>query len=168
MKIFSRRGGDRKRPKVGIPEDLLNVMGDLANLDESTMQLLERGRRERVQILEGTERPDEDRVPYAQTYVDIDFDFEEDLLECVKLLRWSDERLRARPEQLILWSWEASFRDHMRVSFAVSWYDRDFYERRKDAFKEPAHRRFYAMFGATPERFQLRHEVIGAGTQSDR
>lgn len=144
----------------GIPPDLLNVMGELAWLDEATLEQLDKGREERVQILEGTERPDESRQPYARTSVDIEFETEEDLRECVKLLRWSDERLRARPEIAILWDWNRTFREGMTISFGVNWYDRDFYERRKDAFKEANHVRFYAMFGASIDSLHMRHEVF--------
>ncbi|RBY93557.1 hypothetical protein DQ237_17370 [Blastococcus sp. TF02-8] len=135
-------------------------MGDMAEFDEETLDALERGRKGRSQILDGTERPDEDRTPYARTLVDIDFDDEEDLRACVRLLRWSDERLRARPEVAILWDWNATFRDHMRISFGVNWYDQAFYEARRDAFMEPAHTRYYAMFGATTNSLKMRHEVL--------
>ncbi len=147
----------------GIPSDFLNVMGDHADLDERTIALLEQGRHERVQILDGTDRPGEARTPYARTYVDIDFESEEDLQECVKLLRWSDERLRARPDLRILWSWEITFREGMRISFGVNWYNADFFHERKDAFREPSHLRFYEMFGATPEALHLRHEILSGG-----
>ncbi len=50
----------------GIPSDFLNVMGDHADLDERTIALLEQGRHERVQILDGTDRPGEARTPCAR------------------------------------------------------------------------------------------------------
>jgi hypothetical protein len=49
----------------------------------------------------------------------------------------------------------------MKVFFGVAWYDRAFFERRKDAFKEPAHMSYYSTFGATPDRFKMKHKVLG-------
>ncbi|MFF2267386.1 hypothetical protein ACFVTZ_03920 [Cellulosimicrobium cellulans] len=149
-----------------IPSDLLNVMGDKADFDLDFLTLLERGKTERVQLLDGTESPGQKRQPYARTYVDIDFDDENDLRECVKLLRWSDERLRARPEQMLAWEWTVTYRDGMRISFGVNWYDRAFYEERKDAFREPGHTRFYKMFGASVDSLKMRHEVLDAEPKS--
>lgn len=144
--------------------DILNIGSNIIpELDAVTQELLERGKRERVMILAGTEGG-MGRKPYAITKVHITFDNERDLRNCVRMLRWSDERLRARPEQLIAWSWESSFREDMTIYFGVAWYDPEFYARRKDAFMEPAHASYYAMFGATPDRFNMTHTVLEPST----
>ena len=146
--------------------DVLNISGDLIpELDASLDALLQRGQRERVMILEGTEG-ERRRTPYAVSHIRIDFDNERDLRNCVRMLRWSDERLRARPDQMLLWEWNRSFRDKMSIFFGVAWYDRDFFERRKGAFLESKHVSYYAMFGASPDRFDIRHEVLGADAQA--
>jgi hypothetical protein len=142
------------------PIDVLNIMepGQSATIDD----LLERGKTQRVQILIGTENPQRlGQIPYAHTRVRITFKSEEALRECVRLLRWSDERLRALPEQLMLWSWDRSFREGMAISFGVNWYDRNFFERRRDAFTEPKHAAYYRRFGAVPEDFDIKHFVQG-------
>ncbi|EON69801.1 hypothetical protein W97_09064 [Coniosporium apollinis CBS 100218] len=98
---------------------------------ETIDDLLDRGKTQRVQILIGTENP---------------------------------QRLRqipARPEQLILWDWGKSFREGMAISFGVNWYDRNFFERRRDAFTEPKHAAYYRRFGAVPEDFDIKHFVEG-------
>ena len=141
--------------------DVMNIAGDLVpEIDAVLDELLERGKRERVMILAGTEMEgNRRRKPYAVTKVEISFDNEEALRTCVRLLRWSDDRLRARPDQLILWEWASSFREKMTIYFGVAWYDREFYEKRKNAFMEPQHANYYAYFGAKPEDFKMKHEI---------
>ena len=143
--------------------DVLNIAGDLVpQIDSVLDQLLERGKSERVMILSGTESPENKaRKPYALTKVTISFDNENDLRNCVRMLRWSDDRLRARPDQLILWNWESSFREGMTIYFGVAWYNEAFFERRKEAFMEPQHADYYAMFGAKPSDFKMTHHVLG-------
>ncbi len=144
--------------------DILNIGGDpIPELDAVTSELLGRGQKERVMILAGTEAG-ANRRPYAVTKVEIKFDNEDDLRKCVRMLRWSDERLRARPEQLLAWEWERTFREDMTIYFGVAWYDREFYMRRKDAFLDPQHVSYYAMFGATPDRLKMTHTVLGDPT----
>lgn len=141
--------------------DVLNIAGDLVpEIDSVLDELLERGKSSRTKILSGTEGETR-RDPYAVTRIEIAFDNEDELRRCVRLLRWSDDRLRARPDQLIRWEWESTFRDGMTISFGVSWYDAAFFEKRKDAFKEKQHTQYYAMFGATPERFKMEHQIFG-------
>ena len=155
------------QPQSSKPEssanDVMNIAGDLIpEIDAVLDQLLERGKKERVMILPGTESPGrKNRQPYARTKVRILFDNEKDLRNCVRLLRWSDERLRARLDQLLLWEWERSFRDKMEISFAVSWFDRAFFEARKNAFAEPQHQSYYGQFGAKAEDFKIEHQILG-------
>lgn len=146
----------------GSMTDVMNIAGDLVpKIDAVLHELLERGKSERVMILAGTETEgNRRRKPYAITKVEISFDDEDALRTCVRLLRWSDDRLRARPDQLILWDWSRSFREKMTISFGVTWYDREFFEKRKDAFMEPQHATYYAYFGAKPEDFKMEHEIF--------
>jgi hypothetical protein len=145
------------------PSDLLGITGQtVGQFDSELNELIARGKTQRVMLLAGTESPQRHgHRPYAQTRVEIDFTDESNLRECVRQLRWSDERLRARPEQLLLWSWNLTFRDGMTISFGVNWYDKAFFERRKEAFKEPGHTKFYKLFGATADDFRVTHEVLG-------
>jgi len=157
----------KNQPKFRKPDspanDVMNIAGDLIpEIDEVLDQLLERGKKERVMILAGTESPGrKNRKPYARTKVEIAFDNEADLRRCVRLLRWSDDRLRARLEQLLLWEWESSFRDKMVIYFAVSWFDRAFFDARKNAFAEPQHASYYSQFGAKAKDFKIEHEILG-------
>ncbi|RNC82362.1 MAG: hypothetical protein ED559_11450 [Phycisphaera sp.] len=143
---------------------MLNIAGDLVpEIDAVLDELLERGKKEKVMILAGTERPeDRGRTPYAQTKVEITFDDEEKLRTCVRLLRWSDDRLRARPDQLLHWDWNSSFREGMTIKFGVSWYTREFFESRKDAFKDESHSSYFAHFGANADDMVVKTEIVGA------
>jgi hypothetical protein len=148
-------------PTISVTPDILNIGGALVpELDDETIALLERGRRERVMILAGTEAG-KGRRPYAQTEVTIHFDDESKLRTCVRMLRWSDERLRLQHlDKLLDWEWNKTFREGMTIFFGVNWYDRAFFEQRKDAFKEPTHASYYAVFGATPDGLEMRHVVL--------
>jgi hypothetical protein len=152
--------GSKQNTTTCAVSDVLNIAGDLVpELDAVMNELLDRGKHERVMILAGTEGG-VGRQPYAVTEIEIEFDNERDLRNCVRMLRWSDERLRARPDQMILWDWRMTYREGMKISFGVAWYDQDFFERRKDAFREPRHVAYYSMFGATPDRFKMQHKVL--------
>lgn len=151
---------EKRTPKL--PADILNVLElEIGEIDSELNERLEKGKTERVRILDGTEGPRTGTTPYARTYVEISFDNEEDLRQCVLMLRWSDERLQARPEQLLLWEWNVSFREGMTIFFGVNWYDKAFFEKRQHAFVEPSHAAYYSVFGAKPEDFKIRHEVYG-------
>lgn len=97
----------------------------------------------------------------ARTTCEIEFDNEDDLLACIEALRESDAALKLRPESLKAWEWERTFREGMTIVFGVRWYDRAFFEQRKDAFKNDSHRSYYKRFGATPERFKVTHDLLG-------
>lgn len=153
----------KKNDKTGSPgNDVLNIAGDLIpEIDDVLDELLDRGKKERVMILAGTESSEgRSRKPYAITNVEIKFDDEDQLRTCVRLLRWSDDRLRARPDQLLRWEWQRTFREQMTIYFGVAWYDKEFFERRKDAFSEPQHAQYYAYFGAKAKDFKIRHEIM--------
>jgi len=156
MKPDSSHTGDSRT-------DVLNIAGDpIPEIDAVLAELLERGKSERVMILSGTEADENRRrKPYAATKVEIAFKDEASLRTCVRLLRWSDDRLRARPDQVFLWEWTRSFRDRMTIHFGVNWYDKDFFEKRKNAFMEPRHASYYAFFGARPEDFKMVHTSLG-------
>jgi hypothetical protein len=143
--------------------DVLNIAGDpIPEIDAVLSELLERGKSERVMILAGTEADaNRHRKPYAVTKVEISFKDEASLRTCVRLLRWSDDRLRARPDQLLRWEWDNSFRHDMTIYFGVNWYDKAFFEKRQNAFMEPQHASYYAYFGARPEDFKMEHTILG-------
>jgi len=60
---------------------------------------------------------------------------------CIAALRDSDERLRSRAEELMLWDWECTYFEPDpdneagggTVLLGVAWYDTEFYEDRREA-----------------------------------
>lgn len=84
---------------------------------------------------------------------------------CIEALRESDERLRARPEELMLWDWQSTFfqADHASpagggtVLLGVAWYDQDFYAERRDAWLGIMHRRAYARIGVPLDNITVIH-----------
>jgi hypothetical protein len=144
-----------------VPDDMLDIIDAPARFDDELEALLKRGKTEAVRILNGTELERRFDEPYARSSVKIAFENEASLRECVRLLRWSDERLRARPDQLMLWEWTSTIRHGMTIKFGVHWYNREFFELRKDAFREPSHAAYYQLFGATADDFAISHEVLG-------
>lgn len=141
--------------------DILNIgASEIPPLDGKTMALLERGRKERTQVLDGVSAERfKGRTPYAVTRVRIVFDNEDDLINCVRLLRWSDERLAAMGS-VINWNWEVTARTGMMIEFSVAWHDRDFFAARKAAFADDEHRSYFRMFGKNLEEMKIETEVL--------
>jgi hypothetical protein len=84
---------------------------------------------------------------------------------CVEALRESDERLRARPDELMLWDWQSTFfeADHDNpagggtVILGVAWYDEEFYTDRRVAWFGSMHKRVYAAIGVPLENVTVTH-----------
>ncbi|MGH8905359.1 MAG: hypothetical protein ACRD0K_02335 [Egibacteraceae bacterium] len=84
---------------------------------------------------------------------------------CVEALRDSDERLRARPEELMLWDWQSTFfqadpgndAGGGTILLGVAWYDDEFYLERRDAWFGTMHKRAYAKIGVPLENVTVTH-----------
>ena len=113
-------------------EDILNIRGEkIPELPPEVSALVEEGRHREVKILEGaSSRIFGGRVPHARTHVAVRFEDEENLITCVRLLRWSDDRLIALGSS-IEWAWNFTVREGMEIRFAVDWHDPEFYRRRR-------------------------------------
>lgn len=87
------------------------------------------------------------------------------LAATVKALKESDEKLRLRPEELMLWEWGVTWVQPDPTStvgagtvvLGVSWYDKEFYEDRSCAYLSVMHRRIYAQLGLSADQVQVRH-----------
>jgi hypothetical protein len=146
--------------------DILRIGDDLLpEIEPKLDRLLRQGRTERVQILEGTEGANDiPRSCYARTKVKITFNNERDLRQCVRLLRWSDQRLLGRPDQRILWDWERIFKEGITISFGVNWYNKEFFDARKDAIRDQEHQDYFSIFGASANDFEVTHEITEAAS----
>lgn len=86
-------------------------------------------------------------------------------LRCITALKESDERLRQRPEELMLWDWQAtSFEPEQdnpagggTVLLGVAWYDEEFFDDRKDAWFGTMHQRIYGRLGIPLENISVSH-----------
>jgi hypothetical protein len=84
---------------------------------------------------------------------------------CVEALRESDERLRARPEELMLWDWQSTYLEldpdspagGGTVLLGVAWYDEEFYTDRREAWFGAMHRRVYAAIGVPLDNITVTH-----------
>ncbi|MFW5415078.1 hypothetical protein J0910_29820 [Nocardiopsis sp. CNT-189] len=83
----------------------------------------------------------------------------------IEALRDSDERLRARPEELMLWDWQSTYFEAETgdpqgggtVLLGVAWYDEDFYTERKGAWFGAMHKRIYTELGVPLENVEVTH-----------
>ena len=140
-------------------EDILNIRGEkIPELPPEVSALVEEGRHREVKILEGaSSRIFGGRVPHARTHVAVRFEDEENLITCVRRLRWSDDRLMALGSS-IEWAWNFTVREGMEIRFAVDWHDPEFYRRRRGAIEDRNHLSYFKMFAMSPEDFEIRTE----------
>lgn len=90
----------------------------------------------------------------------------------VEALRQSDEKLRARPEELMLWDWQSTWFEADPAStvgagwvrLGVAWYDPEFYVDRRDAYLSVMHKRIYVMLGITEEDVEVTHYLVDPQT----
>ena len=147
---------------IVIATDVLNVISDeVKPLPEHVLKNLAAGRTTRTQILDGSLLEQHDHlVPYAYTHVTMTFTHEDDVIRCARMLQWSDERMRARTNPVIMWAWKESYRDKMTVEFSVAWYSEEFFNERKSAFLDNHHASYYSKFGLKPADIKTRHEKL--------
>jgi|GEM_PF-1040896 len=91
---------------------------------------------------------------------------------CIQALRESDERLRARPEELMFWDWQSTFfqpdlanpEGGGTVLLGVAWYDEEFYTERRDAWFGVMHKRAYARIGVALDDITVTHWRLDPAT----
>ncbi|MFH8387865.1 hypothetical protein ACH4E7_44520 [Kitasatospora sp. NPDC018058] len=84
---------------------------------------------------------------------------------CIEALRESDERLRNRPEELMLWDWQCTYWEPESgnpngggtVLLGVAWYDPAFFADRRDAWFGAMHQRIYQQLGIPLEDITVTH-----------
>lgn len=84
---------------------------------------------------------------------------------CVEAIRESDERLRARPDEMMLWDWECTYfeadpdngQGGGSILLGVAWYDPEFYAERRDAGFGYMHRKIYKSIGVPLENVEVVH-----------
>lgn len=143
--------------------DILNIQGEnIPDIDEKLDALLKKGLVSEQKILDGaSDKKFGKRKPHATTSVKIEFEKESDLRRCVRLLRWSDDRLLSMGSS-IAWAWAATVREGMTIKFSVNWYEKEFFEERKDAFRDSNHLSYFKMFGKGISDMDIYTEVLGS------
>ncbi|MFF3097618.1 hypothetical protein [Streptomyces cyaneofuscatus] len=84
---------------------------------------------------------------------------------CIDALEESDRRLRERPEELMLWDWQATYFEAEQdnplgggsVILGVAWYDQEFFDDRRDAWFGRMHQRIYQQLGIPLENIDVSH-----------
>ncbi|MEU6628487.1 hypothetical protein ABZ905_09345 [Streptomyces parvus] len=84
---------------------------------------------------------------------------------CIDALEESDRRLRERPEELMLWDWQATYFEAEQdnpngggtVILGVAWYDQEFFDDRRDAWFGTMHQRIYQQLGIPMENIEVSH-----------
>jgi hypothetical protein len=88
----------------------------------------------------------------------------------IEALRESDERLRNRPEELMLWDWQCTYWEADPsnahgggwVLLGVAWYDEAFYNDRRGAWFGAMHTRIYQEIGVPMEAIEVTHYRVDA------
>lgn len=124
----------------------------------------------RIQVLTGessdpARRGDKTVVAFSDCRYQCD-DFAT-LVACVEAIKESDDKLRARPEDLMLWDWDNTYVQFDNpedprsgggiVLLGVAWYDREFFTERGGAGFSRMHRKVYEMIGVPPEAITIEH-----------
>lgn len=86
----------------------------------------------------------------------------------IEALRQSDDKLRARPEELMLWDWQSTWfkadPDSAEgggwVLLGVAWYDPEFYADRSEAYLSVMHKRIYAGLGLSVADVEVVHYLV--------
>ncbi len=103
---------------------------------------------------------------YASTTAEITFDNEEDLQRFLSVIEETDRRLAAVTDAEIRartsagYDWQRISRRDMTVRFGVMWYDQEFFERRKDAYKSAMHRVVLGDFNVSPDDLSVKHTIL--------
>jgi hypothetical protein len=86
---------------------------------------------------------------------------------CVEQIKTSDDKLRARPEDLMLWDWDnthVEFDNSQEprsgggtVYLGVAWYDQEFFAERGHAGFSRMHKKIYEMVGIPESAITIAH-----------
>jgi len=91
------------------------------------------------------------------------------LNDCVAAIRRSDEQLRNRPEEMMLWDWQNTQTERPEgdpgnggtVLLGVAWYDEDFFNEKRESHMNEMHRALYEQIGLPPNSITVTHWSFG-------
>jgi hypothetical protein len=122
----------------------------------------------RVRVLTGEDADPErrgEKKPIARSDCSYYCPDEDTARLCIQALKESDERLRSRPEELMLWDWKCTYFEPEQdnpngggtVLLGVAWYDQAFFDERRDAWFGTMHQRIYAELGIPMDDITVEH-----------
>lgn len=85
---------------------------------------------------------------------------------CIEQIRISDEHLKNRPAERMLWDWQTTvvetdessdFSAGATVILGVAWYDEDFFQQNHDAYTNRSHLLKYLNIGLLPGAVTVTH-----------
>jgi len=84
---------------------------------------------------------------------------------CVEQIKISDEHLRNRPEEMMLWNWQSTYVEVSgdepngggTVVLGVAWYDETFFMERRDSYANPSHLAKYLDIGIPDGAITVTH-----------
>lgn len=87
------------------------------------------------------------------------------LARCVDAIRRSDEHLRNRPEEMMLWDWQCTYVERDpdsgesggTVILGVAWYDEAFFQSRREAHLDDMHCAMYEGIGIARGSISVTH-----------
>jgi len=88
------------------------------------------------------------------------------LSRCIDAIRDSDEHLRNRPEERMLWDWQSTWVEYEQgvkeggyVVLGVAWYNNIFFETKKSAYLNTEHLEKYFQIGLDSNNINVEHWV---------
>ncbi|MFC9915363.1 hypothetical protein [Streptomyces sp. NPDC127197] len=131
-------------------------------------EFLDQGAPTRVRVLNGEDTDASrrgDKKPIARSECMYYCPDEATVRRCIDALEESDRRLRERPEELMLWDWQATYFEAEQgnpngggtVILGVAWYDQAFFDDRRNAWFGAMHQRIYQQLGIPLENITVEH-----------
>lgn len=109
-------------------------------------------------IMTGEEfRRSKDLKRVAITRAEVTFKNEDDLIKFIQVLKDSDDRLSKVPDSEVMYDWQSPTLRDLTVRFGVTWYDREFYKEKKDAYLTHLHANLFKQFGVDVKDMRIEH-----------
>jgi hypothetical protein len=97
--------------------------------------------------------------PFARSHVSFEIPDDIDFERCLNDLRLFSAVLRTRKDEDVHYGWDNIYFSKISrtVVFDIIWYDKDFYEKRKNAYKSKLHERVLERFSLKPTDIRVEH-----------
>lgn len=95
------------------------------------------------------------RRPVAISKVAITFDAVANLKSCVSAIQASDVALALKADSMYTWTLVTVVGN--TVFFGVAWYDKPFFDAKRDVFTNNQHSKLFETFGTKASDFQVQH-----------